>query len=82
MTKLNELLCNVQDLTYDSVVCIAGDFNGDFCKTTNNRNLQVDLLESFNLHRSTLKHSEITDRSESCIDNIFTNLGTDEYRNF
>ncbi|XP_074030161.1 uncharacterized protein [Leptinotarsa decemlineata] len=52
---------------------LAGDFNIDFMTESNTCCSVEDLLSSYGLHKTTVEPSRVTYRSQSCIDNIFTN---------
>lgn len=59
---------------------IAGDFNIDF-KNLNNKNTQsfVSLLESYNVNITVNEYTRVNNISQSCIDNILTNVHKDAY---
>ncbi|XP_074042677.1 uncharacterized protein [Leptinotarsa decemlineata] len=54
-------------------IYLAGDFNIDFMTESNTCCSVEDLLSSYGLHKTTVEPSRVTYRSQSCIDNIFTN---------
>lgn len=62
-----------------SKIVLAGDFNVNFRATSGNLNELVCLLNSFGLSVTISEFTRVTAQSASCIDNVLTNLGEDEY---
>lgn len=78
LSKMNELL----DLLFrrNDIFVIAGDFNIDL-KNSNNNNSQAfrSLLESYNVAITINDFTRINSTSQSCIDNILTNIIKSDY---
>ncbi|CAH1959374.1 unnamed protein product [Acanthoscelides obtectus] len=72
LEKMEQILSKISD---DSAsVFIAGDFNIDFSQDSPNKQLSCSLLNSYNIQQTIFQFTRITSASESCIDNIFTNI--------
>ncbi|KAK9731466.1 hypothetical protein QE152_g13656 [Popillia japonica] len=50
----------------------------NFLNKTNNRDIFLDLLRSYDLDLSTIEPTRITATNETCIDNIFTNMDNND----
>lgn len=71
LRKLEELLSIVFE--YNEPTFIAGDFNIEL-KNDNDKKIQImSLLNSFNFILTVTEYTRITSKTNSCIDNIFTN---------
>ena len=55
-------------------VFIAGDFNMELLKQNNSRIHFLSVMNFFDLYPTILENTRITPTSQSCIDNIFTNV--------
>lgn len=72
LDRLEQILARIND--EKTVIFIAGDFNIDFLSNDRSRFALLSVFESFSLYPTILGCTRITAVSESCIDNIFTNL--------
>lgn len=57
-------------------VLVMGDYNIDFLKSSQEGEALIHLMASFRLQPLFKKPSRMTERSETCIDNIFSNIGS------
>lgn len=55
-------------------IFIAGDFNIEFLKQNSSRLQILSVMNSFDLYPTISENTRITPTSQSCIDNIFTNV--------
>lgn len=69
--------CLTKYVNENSEVVIAGDFNVDFLKNTQEMLELVSLINSFNIQHTISEYTRITHTSKSCIDNILTNVDYD-----
>lgn len=76
----NDLLTELEcELTMKAVV-IAGDFNFNFMENNTLTTRFYDLVETYNLNVLFNEPSGITEHSQTCIDNIVTNISREQYR--
>lgn len=56
------------------IIILAGDFNIEMKKENRQKDILFSLISSFGLHPKINDYTRITANSESCLDNIFTNI--------
>lgn len=76
---LCSLLEIIEEESWNKSVFVCGDFNVNFLESTINRDNLTSLFMSYKFHHTMSQPSRICKTSQSCIDNIFTNINEDSY---
>lgn len=71
LTKMEEILIHV--VCEKSILIVAGDFNIDILSESDIKHNLISLFDSFNVFPTINQHTRITNKTKSCIDNIYTN---------
>lgn len=71
LNKIEQLLLNV--FKENKLVFLSGDFNIELLQDSGIKTEFLSIMNSFNLNITISENTRISDRSASCIDNIFTN---------
>lgn len=61
-------------LTEECEICLAGDFNINLRERSFDSSNFISLLNSYGLYPSTFEPTRVTNSTETCIDNILTNM--------
>lgn len=76
LVNMEMLLCKLVTRSRNNCkkIFILGDYNVNILEKTNKAELLLNAFRSFNLHPSIAVPTRITSHSQTCIDNIFTNV--------